>query len=172
MKKVKNITFVSNPFRIRFYTQEMVFFREDLMRKAQRNTVLGRRQQQQQQEQHNFDHDDGEDLAEVDPVKSGDGEILFGQLVQTVLSQAHLLPLPLDARPIYWDMDHALRLTPLPHLLVLADHVDQYQYSFKGDDENNTESEGCQALNPGSFSSDFSFVVYYPASKAVEFSKV
>jgi len=37
-------------------------------------------------------------------------------------------------------------------LLVLADHVDQYRY----------EAEGTSAVNPGSFSSDGAFLVYYP----------
>jgi hypothetical protein len=39
-KKVTHITFASNPCRIRFFTQEIVFFREDLLRKMQRHTVL------------------------------------------------------------------------------------------------------------------------------------
>ena len=31
-------------------------------------------------------------------------------LVQTVLDQGHLCPLPLGARPVVWNYDHALRL--------------------------------------------------------------
>ncbi len=38
--KIPNISFASNPCRVRFYTQEIVIFREDLLRKMQRNTIL------------------------------------------------------------------------------------------------------------------------------------
>lgn len=65
--------------------------------------------------------------------------------------------------------------------LILADHAEQYSLVYKG----------CTAVNPGivlcalrshqsprvifrsgSFASDFSFVVYRPATREVEFSKV
>jgi hypothetical protein len=46
--------------------------------------------------------------------------------------------------------------------LILADHAEQYSLSYKG----------CSAVNPGSFASDFSFVVYRPATQEIEFSKV
>jgi hypothetical protein len=45
---------------------------------------------------------------------------------------------------------------------VLADHADQYTY----------DHNGCQTVNPGSFSSDYSFVVYRPALKECAFSRV
>jgi len=34
-KKIKHLTLASNPCRVRFYTQEIVFFREDLLKKMQ-----------------------------------------------------------------------------------------------------------------------------------------
>lgn len=37
--KVPNITFGSNPCRVRYFSQELVFFREDLMGKMMRNAV-------------------------------------------------------------------------------------------------------------------------------------
>lgn len=39
-RKVRHVNFASNPCRLRFFTQEIVFFREDLLRKMQRHTVL------------------------------------------------------------------------------------------------------------------------------------
>jgi DNA polymerase epsilon subunit 2 len=87
---------------------------------------------------------------------------IFKSLVHTIASQAHLLPLPLEARPVYWELDHSLRLEPLPDLLVLADRVDQYQ--------SEVENTSTQAVNPGSFASDASFLVYYPATREVELS--
>lgn len=65
-------------------------------------------------------------------------------------------------RPIHWQYDHALRLWPMPDLLVLADRTDQYSWRY----------EDCLVLNPGQFTADFSFVVYRPASFETEFSRV
>jgi hypothetical protein len=47
-------------------------------------------------------------------------------LVTTLLHQAHLSPLPQTIRPIYWNFDHALRLYPLPHALVIGDSTDPW----------------------------------------------
>ena len=41
----------------------------------------------------------------------------FFQFVKTMLSQAHLCPLPLHVRPIYWSFDAALRIYPVPDLV-------------------------------------------------------
>ena len=46
--------------------------------------------------------------------------------------------------------------------LILADKTEQFSLTYGG----------CLAVNPGSFSGDFSFIVYRPSSKEVEFSKV
>lgn len=133
-KRVPHMTVASNPCRLRFYTQEIVLFREDLLRKMQRHVVKSTETEQ--------------DTTEI--------------LAQTILEQEHLCPLPLESRPIYWELDYTLRLSPLPHLLVLADRVDQYSYCYKD----------CNVVNPGSFSSDFSFIAYRPSTRAVEFSRV
>jgi DNA polymerase epsilon subunit 2 len=42
-------------------------------------------------------------------------------LTRTILSQSHLSPFPLSARPLHWDFAHTLGLYPLPTSLVLAD---------------------------------------------------
>lgn len=98
-KKVTHITFGSNPCRVRFFTQEIVLFREDLLRKMQRHVV-------------------------VPPTLDAEGEgkevDITEQLVSSILEQGHLCPLPLHVRPIYWDLDYTLRLTPLPHLVRLG----------------------------------------------------
>lgn len=91
------------------------------------------------------------------------------QLVESLLSQAHLCPLPLTSKPVFWELDHTLRLFPLPHLvrqsinrtvpttaycihniddchpsspqLVLADHADQFHHL----------SNACNVVNPGRY---------------------
>ncbi len=46
--------------------------------------------------------------------------------------------------------------------LILADSCQQYA----------TEYTGCKCFNPGAFSADSNFIVYNPADKEVEFSRV
>ena len=138
-KKVKNISFVSNPHRIRFHTQEIVIFREDILRKMLRNTV-------------------------IPTVESKEMSETFNHVAKTIFCQGHLLPLPLESRPVYWELDFTLRLNPLPNLLVLADRVDSYKFEFSDS----------TAVSPGSFSSDASFIVYYPAEEEekIQFCKI
>ena len=73
--------------------------------------------------------------------------------IQTILDQGHLCPLPSVWAPIFWQYDHALRLYPVPDALIVGDgQVDQF----------NRTCVGCDVMNPGSFASDFNFVVYTP----------
>mmetsp|Transcript_23871 Transcript_23871/g.64487 ORF Transcript_23871/g.64487 Transcript_23871/m.64487 type:complete len:297 (-) Transcript_23871:241-1131(-) len=126
--KVPNAMFATNPCRLRFYAQEIVIFRDDILKKMQRHCIF--------------------------PPRSGDREMdITEHLVATVLDQGHLCPLPLTSRPIHWKYDHALRLYPHPTMVVLADHTEPYNWKY----------QDCLAINPGSFSSEFAFMVYRPA---------
>jgi len=99
--------FPSNPCRIRYYTQEILVYREDLQSKLRRNTVL--------------------------PCELKDSEDLSNHLVKTILDQAHLCPLPLIVQPIHWSFDHALRLYPPPTCVVLGDSHAWYKYTYMDD---------------------------------------
>lgn len=83
-----HVHWMSNPCRLVYYSQELVVFRDDLLRKMLRHTVRLR-----------------EDLSASDMPKF---------LVSTLLDQAHLCPLPPLVRPVLWDYAHALRLYPMP----------------------------------------------------------
>ena len=139
-KKVRHVQFASNPCRIRFYSQEIVIFREDILKKMLRHCLLPTNSGPESEESDVSEH-----------------------LVRTLLDQGHLCPLPLNARPIIWDYDAALRLYPLPDAVILADNSEQYTWRY----------EDCLAINPGPFSSgDFSFVVYRPAVCESECSRI
>jgi len=104
--KVPKAHFATNPCRIKFFDQEIVVFREDLMARILRN-VVG-----------------------VKPdVKSED---LKRFLVQSILDQSHLSPLTINIQPVLSDYDHTLRLYPLPTALVLADRYDGYKVTYTG----------------------------------------
>jgi DNA polymerase epsilon subunit 2 len=83
-------------------------------------------------------------------------------LVKTIMDQGHLCPIPQAVRPVHWEYDNALRIYPLPDVVILADHYNQYDSCY----------EDTIAFNPGSFPADFSFVVYRPATRVTEFSRI
>ncbi|KAJ2616783.1 DNA-directed DNA polymerase epsilon, subunit B [Coemansia sp. RSA 1365] len=133
--RLTNVTFASNPCRIKYCTHEIVVFREDLLKRIRRNCVL----------------------------PPTEGTEIVKHLVRTVIDQGHLCPLPQRVRPIYWAYDHAMRVYPIPDLLILADRFDPYSVNY----------EGCHCINPGSFSGgDQSFFMYYPVSRTSQYSKV
>lgn len=50
----------------------------------------------------------------------------FLQFAKTIICQGHLCPLPLHVEPVYWAYDDALRVYPLPDLIVCADKYDPF----------------------------------------------
>ncbi|KAF1939879.1 DNA polymeras-like protein epsilon subunit B [Clathrospora elynae] len=62
-------------------------------------------------------------------------------LTRTMLSQSHLSPFPLSARPLQWDFAHTLNLYPLPTSVVIADsEAPAFVVKYFG----------CTVMNPGS----------------------
>lgn len=97
------------------------------------------------------------------PCELREAEEMSNHLVKTILDQAHLVPLPLICQPVYWAFDHALRLYPPPTCVVLGDQHEFYNYKYEQDS---------RVVNPGDFSSDFSFVVYRPAERVFDYSLI
>ncbi|CAH8357691.1 unnamed protein product [Eruca vesicaria subsp. sativa] len=86
---IPNAIFSSNPCRVKFYNQEIVFFRKDLLYQMRRSCLIT------------------PSAEETDDP--------FHHLVYTITHQSHLCPLPLMVQPIIWNYDHPLRLYPTPH---------------------------------------------------------
>ena len=142
---IPHVTFTSNPARIRFYSQEIVLFREDL------SIRLGRR-------------------AILTPVYSLEGETrpIRGtqHMSETVLRQGHLCPVPLTAQPIFWELDYTLRLSPLPEFIVIAEDEDPFSYPFfssESDEKDGDSDLTTVILNPGSFGTQLDFSLLCPA---------
>ena len=129
----RNCHLTTNPARLTLCGQSVVIFREQLMSKMRRSCVLPPNE------------------VEAD----GGTSDLNAHLVQSLLDQAHLCPLPTTELASYWQHDHAMWLHPSPDVLVLADRHDQYQLPY----------EETLAFNPGSFASDFAWMVYRPSAK-------
>ncbi|KAJ3669482.1 hypothetical protein LUZ60_011432 [Juncus effusus] len=103
---VPNAIFSTNPCRIKYYTQEIVFFRQDLLYRMRRSCLV--------------------------PPTSEETSDPFEHLVATITHQSHLCPLPLTVQPIIWNYDHCLRLYPTPHTIVLADRSEQKAFKYTG----------------------------------------
>ncbi|KAI0058985.1 DNA polymerase epsilon, subunit B [Artomyces pyxidatus] len=104
--KVPKLHLGSNPCRIKFFGQEIVVFREDMMARMLRN------------------------LVGVKPnVRTED---LKRYLVQSILDQSHLAPLTNHIQPVLSEYDHTLRLYPLPTVVVLADKYESYRLTYEG----------------------------------------
>ena len=89
--RVANVTLASNPCRIRFHTQEIVIFRENLLSRMRRCCVV--------------------------PPRTEETVDLTEHLARTVVDQSHLCPLPLVRQPVYWAHDVGLRLFPVPDVV-------------------------------------------------------
>uniref|UniRef100_A0A8C4QTQ8 DNA polymerase epsilon subunit n=1 Tax=Eptatretus burgeri TaxID=7764 RepID=A0A8C4QTQ8_EPTBU len=130
-QQVPSAVFATNPSRIQYCTQEIVVFRENLVSKMCRNCIQF----------------------------PSDKMSIPNHFVRTILSQAHLTPLPLSVSPVHWAYDFALSIYPLPDMIVFADTYDPF----------NITHNDCICVNPGSFSSGgFCFKVYYPSKKHIE----
>ncbi|XP_055933916.1 DNA polymerase epsilon subunit 2-like [Argiope bruennichi] len=137
-KKVPKAIFTSNPCHIQYCTQDIVVFREDVISKMCRNSIYTP-----------WEHEEKVDIPNL--------------FVKTVIANGHLLPLPLNVAPVYWEYDHALSLYPLPDVVVCADKYDPYTVT----------SSNSIFFNPGSLPrSNFSFKVYFPSAKQVEDSEI
>ncbi|KAJ0981216.1 hypothetical protein J5N97_009471 [Dioscorea zingiberensis] len=103
---IPNAIFTSNPCRIKFYTQEIVLFRQDLLYRMRRSSLI--------------------------PHSTDETSDPFEHLVATITHQSHLCPLPLTVQPIIWNYDHCLRLYPTPHTIVLGDKSEQKAFKYTG----------------------------------------
>lgn len=81
----------SNPVRLFFFSREVVVFRDEATVKMRKNLLLA------------------PPLATASPTEN---------VMQTLLAQAHLSPLPLALQPRYWEHDHALSLYPAPDVVI------------------------------------------------------
>ncbi|KAE8125908.1 hypothetical protein FH972_020669 [Carpinus fangiana] len=105
-KHIPNAIFSSNPCRIKFYTQEIVFLRQDLLYRMRRSCLL--------------------------PPSSEETTDPFQHLVATITHQSHLCPLPLIVQPVIWNYDHCLYLYPTPHTIILGDRSEQKAFKYTG----------------------------------------
>ena len=160
--KEGEVIWTSNPSRLTWFgvKGEMVILRDDLAGRLQRTSVRFNKPEPDIEDdmpfapsaqQNNLDSQDAMDLdlpvshtaaPTTKPLDEPDHDTLTARaLTRTILSQSHLSPFPLSARPLHWDFAHSLTLHPLPTCLVLADsEAPPFVVKYFG----------CTVLNPGS----------------------
>ncbi|TSW08324.1 DNA polymerase epsilon subunit 2 [Bagarius yarrelli] len=116
-QRVPFSVFTTNPCRIQYCSQEIVVIREDLVSKMCRNCLRP-------------------------PSPNLD---IPNHFVKTILSQGHLTPLPLYVSPVYWAYDYALRVYPVPDVVIFADKYDPFCIS-NSDFQDNEELVASEVL--------------------------
>lgn len=134
-EKLPRVTLATNPCRLRFFTQEITIFCGDVSTRLHRASAIS-----------------------PDPPPDTE-QPLSQHVTETLFSQGHLLPLPLASQPVYWEMDHALRISPAPDVLILGEQNQR----FWANDFNDA-----LIFCPGDFTEGESFAVYRPALRSVE----
>ncbi|ODV94678.1 hypothetical protein PACTADRAFT_50540 [Pachysolen tannophilus NRRL Y-2460] len=176
---VKNCYWCSNPTRLNYLSQEILIVRDDLSARFRRNNLLF----PINTTNYNGNGKENEDPIEVDDLeletpnltqltnKDKNGTIISPSLlesrkiVKTILDQGHLSPFALNIRPITWDKDFYLTMSPLPTVLILTDVTcPSFDVTY----------EGCHTINPGKFMvrNHINYVEYTPSLKKAEFKQI
>lgn len=119
-KFVPKAIFTTNPCRIQYCTREITVFRADIVPKLLQGTIHK-------------------------PAKKDVAECV----AKAVIGQGHLSPLSLNALPVHWDYDYALRLYPLPNLVVIGDKSEPYQAKY----------QDCCVVNPVRILHIFNYII-------------
>lgn len=118
----------SNPCRLVYFTREIVIFRNEVTAVLQRSQI---------------------------PELKSDNHRHQMFVHQTLLDQGHLSPMSLSIQARQWNMEHSLRLYPVPDMLCVAE----------ANRTVNEDMKGVRCINPGSFFREgFSYAIYSPTT--------
>lgn len=109
--------------RVKFYTQEIVFFRQELLYRMRRSCLIPPSTEETDDPFEHvslFIHLNFVLLTTIFPNL---GIQFLLQLVATIIHQSHLCPLPLMVQPIIWNYDHSLHLYPTPHTVSIKSNL-------------------------------------------------
>jgi DNA polymerase epsilon subunit 2 len=146
------VIWTSNPSRLSWFgvKGEMAILRDDLAARLQRTSIRFSKPDPDIDDDMPFapSAQAGDDAMDLDlpaprqqqPTTLDNDTLTARALTRTILSQSHLSPFPMSARPLHWDYAHALNLYPLPTCVVLAD---------SGAPAFVVKYCGCTVVNPG-----------------------
>lgn len=168
-KTCKNIVWGSNPIRLGYLSQEIVIARDNLGSRLKRYNVIFPATEEAKREeilnlQYQLQTNEDPDMSISQLVKSKDklpAKIQEARkIVKTILDQQHLSPFLTNIKPISWDLDHTLQLSPIPSSLIFCD-VTTPMYSVT--------YNGCKVMNSGTFihKRTAKYLEFIPSSRTV-----
>jgi DNA polymerase epsilon subunit 2 len=153
--KEGEVIWTSNPSRLSWFgvKGEMAIIRDDLAGRLQRTSIRFPKPDAEDVDDDmpfapSAQNDESQDAMDLDvptshtskPAALDQDTLTARSLTRTILSQSHLSPFPLSARPLHWDYAHTLNLYPLPTSVVLADsEAPPFVVKYCG----------CTVMNPG-----------------------
>ncbi|EAZ63626.2 DNA-directed DNA polymerase epsilon, subunit B [Scheffersomyces stipitis CBS 6054] len=169
-----NLILSWNPARISYLSQEIVILKDELMNKMKRNDIIFANDLEEEKENLEKVLAQSEEDRINNLVKGGvTGEHIpikikhARKLVKTILDQGNLQPFLRETKLINPEYDYALRIEPLPTVMVLNDaNFDNFEVTYNG----------CKVVNVSSLLSSTSrklnYVEYYPSNKKFSFQEL
>ncbi|SCU80710.1 LAFA_0C00738g1_1 [Lachancea sp. 'fantastica'] len=148
----KNVFWGSNPSRLAYLSQELLLVRDDLNDRFKRHNILFPATMDSDEEEslvqdfsmqqiHDKEYESIDQLVKSKDQRSA-GVQEARKLVKTVLDQGHISPFTSFIRPVVWDLDHTLHLSPIPTALILCDtSASQFEVTYNG----------CKTINTSTF---------------------
>ncbi|CCI39774.1 unnamed protein product [Albugo candida] len=161
-ERVPNVVCATNPCRVRYYTQDIVIFRQDLHRIMNRHTIVPVVKPLTNAEEEKYSSDETNFKEEENHISQQQPRNLSHHILKTIIDQGHLNPLSLLLSPVHWAYDSFLQLFPLPDVLIIGDCSERYQLGYAS----------VAVFHPGQFYVNHSFVLYRPSTNVTEFSTV
>jgi len=124
----------SNPLKLSIFNKKITILRKDLLKEMRRNSLI--------------------------KIEEGD---MPDHIINTVISQSHLMPISVYSQPILWNYDYAFRTFTLPDILILADGLGT---------EYERQQHKTQVVNPGNFYKDGSFFSIRPLKNEITMHKI
>lgn len=159
-----------NPVRVSYLYQEIVVLKDELMNKFKRNDILFDHDLEQQRlevEKENLQ--DGLDIANIntDEIHLSNKIRQARKLVKTLLDQGGLQPFSKSLKMVDTKYEHALRIEPLPSVIVLNDaNFENFEVLYNG----------CKVVNVSKLikanSRKLNYMEYQPAYKKMNFKEV
>lgn len=166
-----NLVLGWNPVRINYLSQEIAIIKDDFMTKFKRNDIVFASDLEMEKEI--IERDSASAKERIDSLLQDKSEHVptklkeARKLVKTLLDQGNLQPFMKNLKAINPVYDYALRIEPLPTVLVLHDSTfGNFDVTYNG----------CKVINIGKLLSQSSrklnYVEYHPSLKRFEFKEV
>ncbi|GIQ79903.1 hypothetical protein KIPB_000610 [Kipferlia bialata] len=160
-------TMAHNPCRLRVLHREIVIHRDHTLASLRRHIIMdphtpgarvGGASTSPEDTGMEVDEDEAQGTAEL--------------LCNTLLSQATLNPLPPRCRAVVGQYHHAMSLYPLPHVVVLADALPQFQRKINYPPEDTSCENTTSIVSPGSFANGHFLVIFTDAPESCSLSEI